>query len=437
MKADASQPALQTDAQANVKADASQPALQTDAQAEMKADASQPALQTDAQAEMKADGSQGSQAASKPAELPTAAAMAAEFAKFRKGWLANRKSCCASLLRKADLHNRELQVLQVTSTLVCAVLKVVRAAMERVLPPGPMFIITDYKTAASDHNNGSIGLTTWGATFVRQPRKNTQEWWHEPTCPKTEKSKRIAMFLYAKYCNSDWVLAPVVALLLRELLPWASSQDAAAAVGLVEFPVDPTLPVYQFLDENGGKQFMRSKTADVFHCVRLGQGVEASQEPISEAASEAEYKRQQQLGQPPESETHLGQTPQSGPNKSPKFAVVDVVTGFQIADPNKTNHKLEPVDVDLALFLLFRNAKLRRMTDSFDAALDDCQKRAMAVLAAQACLFSTAGSAAEDLTTKPSKPSGPADTDYDDYDDDDDDDDDSTAPPPPTPESDV
>ena len=129
--------------------------------------------------------------------------------------------------------------------------------------------------------------------------------------------------------------------------------------------------------------------------------------------------------------------PQSGPNKSPKFAVVDVVTGFHIADPNKTNHKLEPVDVDLALFLLFRNAKLRRMTDSFDAALDDCQKRAMAVLAAQACLFSTAGSAAEDLTTKPSKPSGPADTDYDDYDDDDDDDDDSTAPPPPTPESDV
>ena len=386
--------------------------------------------------------------------------MAAQFEKFRSGWLANRKSSCASLLRKAGLHvapdkrERTLQPLQVNPALVCTVLKAVRVALDPVLPPAPMFVLTDYKTANSDANNGSFGLTTWGATFVRQPCRNVKEWWHEPTCPKTEKVKRIAMFLFAKYCNSDWVIAPVLALLLRELLPWPSARDAEAAVGVVEFPADPTLPVYQFLDESGNKQFMRSKTAEAFHCVRLGSGREDSGREEHDASPPAENTKREGKAEGKEAgQEKEGEEGEEGEGKErPKFAVVDIVRGFHVADKEKTNHKLVPVDVDLALFLLFRNAKMRRLTDVFEAALDDCQKRVMAVLAAQKALFAEAvkpetGAAAKlarEQDDDGNKDDGNKDDDGDkdgdkegDKDDDKDgdkDDDDGTPPPPPTPE---
>ena len=125
---------------------------------------------------------------------------------------------------------------------------------------------------------------------------------------------------------------------------------ARVDVGVVEFPADPTLPVYQFLDDRGDKQFMRSKTAEVFNCISLittsnGHG------KSNEKGARAGHVR-----------------------------LVDIVRGFEVADPEKTHHKLQVVDVDVCMFLLFRNAKLRRLTNEFDTAVDECQKRVMASL---------------------------------------------------------
>lgn len=356
------------------------------------------------------------------APLPSGAAIALEFAKFQAGWLANRKSSCNALRCKAISARNDsvnsgkfVQAPVADPALVCKLLKEVRVALDPILPQGPMFIITDYKTAKSDAAKGSYGLTTWGATFVGRPCQSTKEWWHEPTCPATTKKNRVAMFLYAKYCNSDWVIAPILALLLRELLPWlptaavepveplegthavnntdaltaaaeaaeeaeeaeealldassvtqaayAASQlvsmpELAAAVdtshvaaaqvevGVVEFPADPTLPVYQFLDDHGGKQFMRSKTAEVFNCISL-----ITTSNGNETGARAKHVR-----------------------------LVDIVRGFEVADPDMSHHKLQVVDVDVCMFLLFRNAKLRRLTREFDTAVDECQRRVMALL---------------------------------------------------------
>jgi hypothetical protein len=383
--------------------------------------------------------------AHKYAGLPTVASIEGKVAQFCKGWLANRKDSIRALGRKTfatnstaspspvaplspaaspspAAHLSNVLAAFVTPALVCAVVKVVRKALDPVLPPGPMFVITDCKTARSDPGKGTFGLTAWGATFVAQPCKTVNEWWHEPTCPKLPKAQRTSMFLYAKYCNSDWVIAPVVALLLQNLLPWSIEQEgkeeskereskeqkskeqeskeqeskvegkasvetatatnadsnesknagaeaepraepraetrAKAAVSVVEFPADPTLPVYQFVDKQGNKQMMRSKETDVFNCVRLGQHDDALEHTLDNARHHHHHPL-------------------------PRFATVDVVRGFEIADTEQTNHKLVPVDVDLACFLLFRNAKARRCTDVFEAALDVCQKQVAALLATQ------------------------------------------------------
>ena len=256
------------------------------------------------------------------------AAVAAEYEKFCTGWLRNRKESCAALRAKHwCIGSVQPDVPTVAAQVVCEVLKVAREALEPVLPPGPMFVLTDYRTAATDAEKGSFGLTVWGATFVSAPVRTPRDWWYKETCPVANKQTRISMYLYAKYCNCDWVFAPVIAFFLRELLPWPSPAEANAAVGVAEFPIYPSLPIYQFADASGERQYMRSKNSEVFNCIRLGTST-----------------------------------------------LVDVVQGFQVADPQATHHALTPVDVELSLFLLYRNAKNRRLVEVFDRAMDVCQK---------------------------------------------------------------
>jgi hypothetical protein len=249
---------------------------------------------------------------------------AAAYAAFQKGWMANRRLNCDRLLAKWQATGQEAPKL--TAGLARDILKIVRTALAPVLPSSPMFVLTDYATAKTDSAKGRVGLTSWAATFRNRPVESVEEWWHDPTCPKTDRRTKASMFLYAKYCNADWIIAPVMALLLRRLLPWKTRAEAHKTVAVMEHPVYPSLPVYQFM-VNGEKKFMRSKDAECFNILRVGP-----------------------------------------------HTVLDVVRGIELANKAGAMDALRTIDVDLAIFLLYRNAKARRLVEVFDQAIDQCQR---------------------------------------------------------------
>jgi len=245
----------------------------------------------------------------------------AAYVSFQKGWMHDRLERCTALRKQWD--NQEAP--KVSAKLFRFLLKSVRATLEPVLPPAPMFVITDYNTAQGDPGKGKIGLTAWGATVTKAPVPKDKWWYH--TCPPTPQQTQDSMYEYAKYVNADWVVAPVFAFLLRYLYPWATEEERRV-VQVLEFPIDHTLPVYQF-EINGEKKYMASKDAICFNVVQL------------DAALAMDTVRKMPMN------------------------VRAIKRGDAV---------VPEVDPDFTLFLLRRNAKMRRLTEVFDAALDKCQR---------------------------------------------------------------
>lgn len=214
---------------------------------------------------------------------------------------------------------------KVTAKLFRFLLKSVRSTLEPLLPPSPMFVITDYSTAKTDPKKGSIGLTSWAATMMNTPVPR-EKWWHH-TCPTTPTTTQDSMYEYAKYVNADWVIAPIFAFFLRHLYPWASEEEKDL-VTIVEFPIDYTLPVYQF-EINGEKKYMASKDTMCFNTVRLNS-----------------------------------------------FLLMDTVRRMplNLRAAEKDGDELPRADPDFTMFLLRRSAALRKMTEVFDTAVDKCQR---------------------------------------------------------------
>jgi hypothetical protein len=264
-------------------------------------------------------------AAARPAPVKQSAATRAfkDFATFQKGWLHNRTER-QTVLRAKWQDPTSKCAPKLTHRVAVDLLWIVRSCLEPLFRPSPMFIITDHDTAGS--GKMTIGLTVWGATATKTPVLTADEWYHE-TCPDISKQQKDNMYRFARYVNTDWIVAPVLAFLLRNLLPWASEAEAAKLVVLAEMAAPSTLPVLQFAGEGEEKIFVNMQLTGQFNCLQLHRTL-----------------------------------------------VVDMIQGGTLDRENRRKAKIAPADIALTLFLLHRNAKLRRLTEVFDTCFDKCQR---------------------------------------------------------------
>jgi hypothetical protein len=262
-----------------------------------------------------------------------------EQTEFQTTWLAPFRAHCDDLFpdfaaRVADGR------LRVTPLMMRQLLDELRTCLGPILLSQPRFVVTDM---------GKFDLTTWAATLTkrevtydefiapgaqmtlteRKRKKKNSKMKNVTTVRDITQEERDVAWVTAKWINNDWVLAPVMGYLLRCIVPEAECAEVPT----------PQPPVLQHVDAVT-KEVHRH---NIFH----HQKMVVVRLPLDCFA------------------VSQGKANELPPGALDKCLVVDAISGNSAA-VDKTDTILH--DMDLALFLMWRNA--RRIPKGLEAFTD-------------------------------------------------------------------
>lgn len=141
-----------------------------------------------------------------------ASKLANEYAHFREHWLKTfRRAWYAG---KFD-GGKPLTPAQVTIDWVREMQTLAYRELNMIEYQTPKFIVTNFATS-SDATNSTLQLTSWACTEVGKKITNPHQFVHSKTCAKKPaKRTKEVMHRLASRIDNDWIVVPVLALMMR------------------------------------------------------------------------------------------------------------------------------------------------------------------------------------------------------------------------------